>query len=78
MDPGPQLLPSKIMTDKGSQLMIDTLIKYANLVGIPHRSMPYSKEESGIVEYNKEVNWLIRNISFGNDVIKEWSRYLHI
>jgi len=48
------------MTDKWSQFMNDTQIKYANLAGITNL---YSKEENGIVEWaNKEVNRPIRNI----------------
>ena len=72
--------PNEIMTDKGSQFMNDTLIKFANLAGITHlSSIPYSKEENGIVERaNKEVNRLIRNILFDHDVIDEWSSYLHM
>ena len=60
--------------------MNDTLIKFANLAGITHlSSIPYSKEENGIVERaNKEVNRLIRNILFDHDVIDEWSSYLHM
>ena len=43
--------PNEIMTDKGSQFMNDTLIKFANLADITHlSSIPYSKEENGIVE----------------------------
>ena len=72
--------PNEIMTDKGSQFMNETLTKFANLAGITHlSSIPYSKEENGIVERaNKEVNRLIRNILFDHDVIDEWSSYLHM
>jgi len=42
---------NEIMTVKGSQFMNDTLIQYINLAGITHlSSIPYSKEENGIVE----------------------------
>ena len=72
--------PNEIMTDKGSQFMDDTLNKFANFAGITHlSSIPYSKEENGIVERaNKDVNRLIRNIRFDHDVIDEWSCYLHM
>jgi hypothetical protein len=72
--------PNEIMTDKGSQFMNDTLINYAKLAGLTHlSSIPYSKEENGIVERaNKEVNRLIRNILFDNDVIDDWSSFLHM
>jgi len=40
--------PNVIMTDKGSQFMNDTLIKYANMAGITHlSSIPFPKEENG-------------------------------
>ena len=70
--------PNEMMTDKGSQFMNDTLIKYVNLAGITHlSSIPHSKEENWIVERaNKEVNRLIRNIRF--DIIDEWPCYLHM
>jgi transposase InsO family protein len=67
--------PNEIMTDKGSQFMNNTLTQYAKLAGLTHlSSIPYSKEENGIVERaNKEVNRLIRNILFDKDVIDDWS-----
>jgi len=50
-------------------------IKFANLAGITHlSSIPYSKEENGIVERaNKEVNRPIRIILFDhvNKVLEE-------
>jgi len=46
-----------------------TMIWYADLAGITQlSSIPCSKEGNGIVE---------RNIFFDNDVIDEWSSYLH-
>ena len=53
--------------------MNDTQIKYANLAGITNlSSIPYSKEENGIVEWaNKEVNRPIRNILFDHDHMME-------
>ena len=42
-----------------------------------HTTIPYSKEENGIVEWaNKEVNRHIRNILFDKGHLKNWSRLL--
>jgi hypothetical protein len=66
------------MTDKGSQFMNDTLKRFAQISGIAHlTSIPYSKEENGIVErQNKEVNRHIRNILFDVQIIDSWSDFL--
>ena len=72
------MLPNTIMTDKGPQFMNDTLIQYANLTDSTHlSSIPYSKEEKGIVERDNKFR-PIQNILFDNDVIEEWSGYLHM
>ena len=52
------------MTDRSSQLMNQTLSNFAAL------TIPYSKEENGIVERaTKEMNRLIRNILVDEDCL---------
>jgi hypothetical protein len=70
--------PHQIMTDKGSQFMNDTLKRFAHIAGIAHlTSIPYSKEENGIVErQNKEVNRHIRNILFDLDIVDSWTDFI--
>jgi hypothetical protein len=48
------------------------------IYGITHiRTIPYSKEENGIVERaNKEVNRHLRNIIFDSHITSDWSDYL--
>ena len=72
--------PLEIMTDCGSQFMNATLEGYATLTGVRHHStIPYSKEENGIVERaNKEVNRHIRNISSDHECVKNWPQMLCI
>ena len=56
----------ELVTDFGSQFVNDLLIHLHNETVIkPHTTIPYSKEENGIVEQaNKEVNRHIWNIFF--------------
>jgi transposase InsO family protein len=70
--------PIEIMTDRGSQFMNQTLTHLTTISGIRHHlSIPYSKEENGIVERaNKEVNRHIRNILADTDCIHEWPQML--
>ena len=54
--------------------MNQTLTHLASISGIKHHvTIPYSKEENGIVERaNKEVNRHIRNILADKDCIPDW------
>ena len=58
--------PLEIVTDYGSQFVNQMLAHFHDITGIKyHMTIPYSKEENGIVERaNKEVNRHIRNILF--------------
>jgi transposase InsO family protein len=70
--------PLEIVTDFGSQFMNQLLTHFNAETGIKHHTtIPYSKEENGIVERaNKEVNGHIRNILFDKRHFKNWSRGL--
>ena len=70
--------PIEIMTDRGTQFMNQTLTHLTTISGIRHHlSIPYSKEENGIVERaNKEVNRHIRNILADTECIHEWPQML--
>jgi transposase InsO family protein len=70
--------PLEIMTDQGTQFMNQTLTHLATLSGMKHHvSIPYSKEENGIVERaNKEVNRHIRNIVADKDCVHDWPKLL--
>jgi hypothetical protein len=70
--------PLEIVTDFGSQFVNQMLTHFTEMSGIKHHtSIPYSKEENGIVERaNKEVNRHIRNILFDKGHFKNWSRLL--
>ena len=58
--------------------MNQTLTHLASISGIKHHvTIPYSKEENGIVERaNKEVNRHIRNILADKDCITDWPQML--
>jgi len=58
--------PLDIVTDYGSQFVNQMLAHFHELTGVRHHmTIPYSKEENGIVKRaNKEVNRHIRNIMF--------------
>jgi hypothetical protein len=60
--------------------MNQTLTHLATLFGMKnHVSIPYSKEENGIVERaNKEVNRHIRNIVADKDCVHDWPTLLCI
>jgi hypothetical protein len=70
--------PNTITTDNGSQFMNEMFEHLTREFGVTHvRTIPYSKEENGIVERaNKEVNRHIRNITFDRNITDEWSDYL--
>ena len=70
--------PLEIVTDYGSQFVNQMLTHFHELTGVRHHmTIPYSKEENGIVERAyKEVNRHIRNIIFDKDIIKNWSNML--
>ena len=54
------------------------LTHFYEITGIKHHmTIPYSKEEHGIMERaNKEVNRHIRNILFDKNIIPNWSKML--
>jgi hypothetical protein len=58
--------------------MNDLFKSIANIEGITHvRTIPYSKEENGLVERaNKEINRYLRNIMFDRNIYNEWSDYI--
>ena len=66
-------IPLEILTDQGTQFMNQTLTNLASVSGIRHHvTIPYSKEENGIVERaNKEVNRHIRNILADEECIQD-------
>ena len=70
------------MTDYGSKFMnkkdLQHLERFAVLSGIRHHSsIPYSKEENGIVERaNKEVNRHIRNILLDKECVTNWTQMI--
>ena len=70
--------PLEIVTDQGSQFMNQTLQSFATLTGVRHHgTIPYSKEENGIVERaNKEVNRHIRNILADKEIVENWPQML--
>ena len=70
--------PREIVTDFGSQFVNHMLTHFFDMTGIKHHStIPYSKEENGIVERaNKEVNRHIRNMLFDFGHFKNWTRLL--
>jgi hypothetical protein len=70
----------EIVTDQGSQFMNQTLQSFATLTGVRnHETIPYSKEENGIVEKaNKEVNRHIRNILADKEIVENWPQMLCI
>ena len=70
--------PLSITTDNGSQFMNEMFQSLTRIYGINHiRTIPYSKEENGIVERaNKEVNRHLRNIIFDSNITNDWSDYL--
>jgi transposase InsO family protein len=70
--------PLELVTDFGSQFVNQLLSHFNEMTGIKHHTtIPYSKEENGIVERaNKEVNRHIRNILFDKGHFKNWSRML--
>jgi transposase InsO family protein len=70
--------PHEIVTDMGSQFVNSMLDKLSEISGITHlKTIPYSKEENGIVERaNKEVNRHIRNIMFDEEITRNWADYL--
>ena len=60
------MAPIEFITDFGSQFVNDLLSHFHHEMGIAHHAtIPYSKEENGIVERaTKEVNRHIRNGMF--------------
>jgi hypothetical protein len=70
--------PHEIITDMGSQFINSTLDKFAKIANFTHlKTIPYSKEENGIVERaNKEVNRHIRNILFDSEIRDNWSDFI--
>ena len=66
------------MTDYRTQFMNKTLEGFTTFSGIRHlSSIPYSKEENGIVERaNKEVNRHIRNILSDKECAANWPQML--
>ena len=71
--------PLEIMTDYGTQFMnTDRPCKDLRHYRIRHHiSIPYSKEENGIVEReNKEVNRHIRNILSDKECVANWPQML--
>jgi hypothetical protein len=71
-------VPLELVTDQGSQFMNSLMSELTNAAGIRHiGTIPYSKEENGLVERcNKEVNRHLRNIFFDTDIQSDWSSYL--
>ena len=69
--------PLELVTDFGSQFVIDLLSHFHQETGIKHHTtIPYSKEENGIVErVDKEVNRHIRNIFFDLGPVKTGHDY---
>ena len=67
--------PLEIVTDLGSQFMNQLQTHFNAKSGMKHHTtIPYSKEENGIVERaNKEVNRHIRNVLFDKEHFKNWS-----
>ena len=70
--------PLENVTDYGSQFVNQMLAHFHDITGIKHHmTIPYSKEENGIVERaNKEVNRHIRNILFDKGKFQNWSKML--
>jgi len=70
--------PLEIVTAQGSQFMNQTLQGFATLTGVRHHgTIPYSKEENGIVERaNKEINRHIRNILADKALVENWPQML--
>jgi hypothetical protein len=73
-------VPSELVTDNGSQFVNQVFQHIATHVGFSHfTSIPYSKEENGLVERaNKEINRHIRNIMFDNIIQTSWSEHLDL
>jgi len=71
-------MPKEILSDNGTQYvnhLIDELVKVLNMDHL--FTVPYSKEENGIVERsNKEVMRHLRAIIFDKNIIGEWYMYL--
>ena len=69
--------PLELVTDFGSQFVYDLFTHFHQETGIKHHTtIPYSKEENGIVERaNKEVNHHIRNILFDLVSVKNGHDY---
>jgi hypothetical protein len=72
--------PSELVTDNGSQFVNQIFHHISTHVGFSHfTSIPYSKEENGLVERaNKEINRHIRNIMFDNVIQASWSDHLDL
>ena len=67
------LPPAQIITDYGSQFVNQMLTHFYEITGIKqHMTIPYSKEENGIVEVNRHI----RNILFDKNIIPNWSKML--
>ena len=68
----------EIVSDYGSQFVNQMLAHFHDITGIKHHmTIPYSKEENGIVERaNKEVNRHIRKILFDKGKFQNWSKML--
>lgn len=68
----------ELMSDKGTAFINEIINDLTLLLGVEHVStVPYSKEENGIVERaNREVMRHLRNIIFDKRVLKSWSTYL--
>jgi hypothetical protein len=72
--------PRQLITDQGTQFVNGLFKAITHHFGFHHfTSIPYSKEENGIVERaNKEVNRHIRNIMFDTLLRDQWHSHLAI
>jgi hypothetical protein len=72
--------PKELITDQGTQYVNALFKAITQHFGFHHfNSIPYSKEENGIVERaNKEVNRHVRNIMFDSLIRDQWHAHLLI
>ena len=70
--------PAQVLTDNGTQFVNELVKGCVRILGTEHvRTMPYSKEENGMVERaNKEVMRHMRAIIFDKKIVHQWG-YLY-
>ena len=70
--------PYQLRSDNGPHFIADLIREFLILIGVKHcLTLAYSKEENAIVErYNKEINRLLRALTYDNSSLTDYKKSL--